>query len=367
MSPSISIRDIFDRCSVLRRMGRRVVDAHIGAPSHEPPLPVKQVIEKLSSDSGREYKPFTGITELREEVARYLRRWIGINADPDRVIITSGGVHALYIVFRMFSNLHAVLPKPHFPHYSMQAKLSSVDAEYYNVYSEDIVNEVLNRLRDKTKLVMINYPNNPTGYYPSSSELKQLYEELRSRGIVLANDIAYYHIYYEEKPVPIGDIIIDTFSKTLSLPGLRVGYLYWNAESYEEAGRMVYWTTSGVSDVSQNIIMEMLKTLDNSYFEYIRSYYKPKRDLIVKLFREEGFTFPNPRGAFYIFPEHQKIDSSIKLAQNLIMENRKINVGIVPGQSFMGGEKQFRISFGKLSEEDIYILINELRAEINHS
>jgi aspartate/methionine/tyrosine aminotransferase len=348
-------------------MGRRVVDAHIGAPSHEPPLPVRQAIERLSSDSGREYKPFTGIPELREEIARYIKKWIGINADPNRVIITSGGVHGLYIVFKIFSNLHAVLPKPHFPHYSTQAKLNNVSVEYYNVCSKNIVDEVLSRLNDKTKLVMINYPNNPTGYYPSGGELKQLYEELRNRGILLANDIAYYHIYYEEKPAPVGDILIDTFSKTLSLPGLRVGYLYWGAENYDEAGRMVYWTTSGVSDVSQSIILEMLKTLDSSYFEYIRSYYKPKRDIIVKLLKEEGFTFPNPRGAFYIFPEHQKIDSSVTLAQNLIMENRKVNVGIVPGPPFMGGEKQFRISFGKLSEEDIYILINELKTEINRS
>lgn len=367
MSLNISIRDIFDKCNNLKKMGKQVIDAHIGAPSHEPPIPVKQVIERLSSNSGREYKPFIGIPELREEVARYIRRWIGIDVDSNRIIITSGGVHALYIVFRMFSDLHALLPKPHFPHYSMQAKLNNVKAEYYNAYSEDIVSEVLSKLRDKTKIVMLNYPNNPTGYNPSSSELKQLYEELRDRGIVLVNDIAYYHMYYEEKPIPIGDILIDTFSKALSLPGLRVGYLYWNTENYEEAGKMVYWTTSGVSDVSQNIVLEMLKALNTNYFEYIRSYYKPKRDLMVKLLRENGFTFPNPRGAFYVFPEHQKIDSSIKLAQNLLLENRNINVGIVPGPPFMGGEKQFRISFGKLNEEDIYMLIDELKTEINRS
>ncbi len=363
---NVTIRTISDECNKLRKLGFRVVDAHIGAPSHEPPIPIKEVLNDLS-ERGREYLPFVGISELRDEVAHFIEMWRGKVAESSKVIITSSAVHALYITFKMFSGSRMLLPKPYFPHYFEQAEMTGINYAFYDPTAYDIVSEIIGKLGNNTKAVLINYPHNPTGYYPPSEQLKELENELRSRDIVLINDAVYHEIYFDERPYFPGDILIDSFSKTFSLPGLRIGYIYWDTKNIERAGRLVYLTTAGASDFSQRIALSVLKSVTKTYLDYVRSYYKIKRDILIKMLNELGFEYPIPKGAFYVFPRHSKIKNSIELSKVLLSPNRPVCIGIIPGELFGGTQNQFRISFGKLTENDIKLMRQEFEKEFKKS
>ncbi len=359
-----SIRDIFDRCNELKRRGFRVIDAHIGAPSHKPPIPVKEALRRVNSDIGDTYKPFVGLPQLRYALAEYIEKYLGVDADPEKVIVTGSGAHALFITFLMFSGGRGLVPELGFPHYFNQARLCGVELDYYNPVSEDIVGEVMGKLRETTKFVLVNYPHNPTGYYPRPKDLETLYEKLRDRNILVVNDAVYHEIYYEERPPMIGDIYIDSVSKSFALPGIRVGYVYWEPENHVQAGKMVYYTTAGTSDIAQAIVVEMLKETSPDYFRKVRSYYKPRRDMAKKLLSELGFEFPEPRGAFYVFVSHKKIGDATELALKLLGGDRDVYVGLVPGLSFGGSAQTLRISYGYLSLEDIQLMAEELRKEL---
>lgn len=359
----ITIRTISDECDRLRKLGFRVVDAHIGAPSHEPPLPIKETLNDLI-DAGRIYTPFTGISELKNELAHFIETWNGKPAEPSKVIVTSSAAHALYIVFKMFSKSKMLLPKPYFPHYFEQAEINSVIVNFYDATAHDIVSEIIKKLDSDTKAVLINYPHNPTGYYPPSDQLKELENELISRKILLINDAVYHEIYFNERPYYPGDIIIDSFSKTFSLPGLRIGYIYWNTTGIERVGRLVYLTTAGASDFSQRIALRMLKSITKEYLEYVRSYYKIKRDMLTRLLDDLGFEYPEPKGAFYVFPKHPRIKNSMKFSKSLLTSGRSVYIGIIPGEIFGGTSDQFRISFGKLTENDVNLIKQEFKKEL---
>lgn len=364
---TLGIRDVFNICASLRSKGKKVVDAHIGAPSHDPPVPLKKAVEEAMnriSDIGTSYKPFLGMAELREEIAKFHKRYLGQEVGPDQIFVTCGGAHALYLALKFFSGKKGLIPVPSFPHHFMQPETLGIKAVYYNPAAESLVEEVLAKLDGETSFVLVNYPHNPTGFYPNCDELLQLHEELKKRKIALINDVVYHEIYYEERPPFPGDILVNSFSKSFNLPGLRLGYVCWNYEGVEKAGKLVYMTTAGTSDLAQATVLVMLKKLTESYFEEVRKYYAEKRDLLDTAFSELDFQYPRPKGAFYFFLKHKKLQNSNELALRLLKEDRKACVGIVPGPAFRGGSNQFRVSFGKITREDAELMVEELKREL---
>ncbi len=350
-------------CIKLKREGKRVIDAHIGAPSHEPPIPVEEVLSELG-EVGREYAPFAGINELREALSDFAREHIGIKVEPERIFVASSGVHAMLVTLIGFRGRRGLFPAPGFPLYFIQSELLGLKCDTYDPTAPDLVQEILGKLKEDTSFVVLNYPHNPTGYYPERGVLSELYEELRNRGIYVIDDVVYHAIYYEERPEFVGDCMVDSFSKIFSLPGLRIGVIYLIEGDPYDYGRRVYGTSAGASVPSQLIGLRMLRALSRSYLEEIREFYRVKRDLLVKGLEEAGFNFPRPKGAFYVLAEHEKIDDAEKFAEQLLNPDRDVCVGIVPATGFRGKANQFRISFGKLSELDVQILVEELKKEV---
>ncbi|HDD68868.1 MAG TPA: pyridoxal phosphate-dependent aminotransferase [Candidatus Korarchaeota archaeon] len=359
MLERLTIRDVMRACIRLKREGHRVIDAHIGAPSHDPPIPVAKALAELG-EVGRDYAPFAGIDELREALSKFAKAYIGIDVEPERIFIASSGTHAVFVSILGFRGKHGLFPAPGFPIYFIQTDLLGIEYDTYNPIAEDLVSEILGKVREDTAFVVLNYPHNPTGYYPEKGVLTELYEELRDRGIYVIDDAVYHSIYYEERPEFVGDCVTDSFSKIFSVPGLRVGVVYLLEGDPVSLGRRVYGSAAGASVLSQLVCLKMLEALRPGYLEDLRSYYRVKRDILSEGLREAGFSFPNPKGAFYILAEHEKIRDSNELARKLLDPKREVCIGIVPAWSFMGKRNQFRISFGKLSEEDAGLLVHEL-------
>lgn len=354
----LDVTDVFRICSERRREGRRVIDAHIGEPSHSPPVRIRELLRGIG-DVGSRYMPFEGLRETREKISRFARNFLGRDMDPDGIFLTNGGAQALTSTLMVLKEKRILLPAPGFTQYFDNTRIMGLSFATYNSASEKLVDEILGKLGE-AGAVLINYPNNPTGFIPEDDVLMELWDELRRRNILLINDAAYSQIYFDSRLEVPGDIIIDTFSKTFGVPGLRLGYVYWGLEDRKRIFDAVYITSAGVSELSQIILNFLLDSLTEDYLEHVRSHYRRKRDKIVELMGD--FSFPYPRGAFYIFASHRKLKASRKLALKLLQ--RDPTVGIVPGDVFMGNEGSFRICYSLLNddeaEEMVQIILDEI-------
>ncbi|MDK2383972.1 MAG: aminotransferase class I/II-fold pyridoxal phosphate-dependent enzyme, partial [Candidatus Korarchaeota archaeon] len=178
------------------------------------------------------------------------------------------------------------------------------------------------------------------------------------RNVLLLNDAAYSQIYFEERVEIVGDVVIDTFSKTFSLPGMRAGYIYWGAEGRELVGRLTYLTTAGVSEVVQRLVMRMIEAASDRYFEGVREHYRRMRDALVREASKAGLEFVEPRGACYLYARHPEVEDSEELALKLLDSDPV--VGIVPATAFRGGKEWFRVSYGRLKEEEMEELMEAI-------
>ncbi len=357
----LTIRDVYNICRERKSEGLRVVDAHIGAPSHPPPMPISTALRRIW-DVGLDYLPYQGMASVRERVAEYIERFSGRKLEVDRIFLTNGGTHGLTTVLLALKGSEILLPAPGFPPYYYYSDFIEIRFRTYDPLKG--IRGVLEALTPKTRAVLINYPNNPTGYYPSSDELVDLWEKLKDRGVLLINDSAYSQIYYEERPELVGDVIIDTFSKVFAVPGLRLGYVYWEALDLERLSRAVYITSTGISEVSQLLLMYLIYACTSDYLESVRYNYKLKRDALVERLSEIGFRFPEPRGAIYLFMTHDKVKDSNELTKSLLSRGDVV-VGVVPGENFKADAEWFRISYGKLSREDIDLMTEVLKREVS--
>ncbi len=352
----LTIRDIFDACNRRASQGRRVIGAHIGAPSHDPPLPISEMLKEMG-DVGRDYLPFTGMDETKESVVHFARRFLKRDFDVNGVFITNGGAQSLLVSTLAVWQLRRgkiMIPAPGFIQYFEHAKDFSYPYITYNPLAEDLINEITGKLNG-VSAVLINYPHNPTGYLPNNAVLRDLWDELRRKNVILINDAAYSQIYYGERPEIVGDVIADTFSKTFSIPGMRAGYIYWEGDGRDRVGRLIYQMTAGVSEVTQRIIISMIEKASERYFQGVREHYSKLRDVLLREAREIGLEFPEPNGAFYLYARHPDVEDSEKLALKLLEGDPVI--GIVPATAFRGGGEWFRISYGRLSEVSIVELI----------
>ncbi|MCS7102573.1 MAG: pyridoxal phosphate-dependent aminotransferase [Candidatus Korarchaeum sp.] len=359
----LTIRDVFNACRRREVEGRRVIGAHIGEPSHEPPVPISEVFKELG-EVGRRYLPFVGTERTRESISEFAKEFLGRDIDEKRIFVTNGGAQSLLISTIAASKLRkgrVLVPAPGFPQYFEHAIEFGYSVSTYDPLAEDLVNEVLSK-SDDASAVLINYPNNPTGYTAPNSELRDLWDELGRRNVLLINDAAYSQIYFDERVEVVGDVIADTFSKTFALPGMRIGYVYWGVEKPELVGRLLYLMTAGVSEVSQTLITKMIEAASDSYFVSVRSHYAKLREEVIRGARETGLVFPEPRGAFYLYAKHPEVRDSNELALKLLGWDPV--VGIVPAAVFRGGREFFRISYSFLKEHEIRELFKVMREAI---
>jgi len=356
----LTIRDVFDACKRKESEGKRVVNAHIGEPSHEPPIQLSEILKEIG-DVGRKYLPFVGTEAAKESVSYFGDKFLGRDLEKDRIFITNGGAQSLLISTLAASKIRkgrVLVPAPGFPQYFEHANEFGYQVSTYDPLADDLVNEVSSKLEGVSGVV-INYPNNPTGHVPPNSELEDLWDELRRRNVLLINDAAYSQIYFGERVEVVGDVIADTFSKTFALPGLRIGYIYWGVERPELIGRILYLMTAGVSEISQLILMRMIEAASDDYFRKVRGHYAKLKDEIVREAKKSELIFPEPRGAFYLYSMHPDVPDSNELAIKLL--NWDPVVGIVPAAAFRGEKEYFRISYGVLNERDIRELFAAIR------
>jgi aspartate aminotransferase len=361
MEKSSWIRKMFEEGAKLKAEHgtENVYDFSLGNPNVAPPKEFIKVL-KATIDSLRatdhSYMPNAGYPPVRMSVAQYVSQDQGIDIMPDDVIMTCGAAGALNVIIKTILNPgeEIVTPAPYFVEYVFYAdnhggvlKTASTNPDF--TLNVDAISQVITK---KTRAVLINSPNNPTGQIYSENSLKDLGSLLKEKSkqfgniIYLISDEPYRKIIYDNYSVPSiflsypESILATSYSKDFSIPGERIGYIAVNPHAaYKkelEAGMTLANRILGFVNapaLMQRVIAQ-LQGLSVDVTKYAR-----KRDLLCDGLKACGYRFTKPPGAFYLFPETPIPDDVA-----FVRELQKEMILTVPGIGF-GGPGHFRISY----------------------
>ncbi|MDD4779772.1 MAG: pyridoxal phosphate-dependent aminotransferase [Tissierellia bacterium] len=350
---------IFDIASELERKGRKIMHMEIGKPNFDTPDAIKEAAITAIKKGNVHYTPPAGMYELREAITNRTKEKYGLEYNPlNEALITAGASEALYLIFIAFLNSdeEVMIPSPSYYSYCRQvdctgSKYIEVPVLKDGVMKYDI-NDFEAKITDKTKLLLLNSPNNPTGYVMSDEELQEMADFAIKHDLIVISDECYEDFLYEGEFKSIASLpgmkertlIINSTSKTFSMTGWRVGYILGNA-TFIECLQNVHeqlniCPTSFAQEGSIVAYREEIKEVEMMFNEY-----KKRKDYIVEyLSKIDKVSFYEPQGAFYIFLNVEKlgIDGSEFCLEIL---NEK-GVALNPGESFGAEWKNYvRISY----------------------
>ena len=353
IAPS-GIRKFFDLLDDLKG----VTALTVGQPDFVTPWHIREkAIESL--EQGRTYYTSNaGLLPLRQEIAAYMERRFHLTYNPrDEIIVTVGGSEAIDLAVRACVNPgdEVIVPLPSFVCYGPIVSMAGGTPVYLPLKAENdfklTAEELAAVITPKTKMVVLPFPNNPTGSILTEEELKPIADLLRDTNILVLSDEIYAELTYGRQHASIASlpgmqertVIASGFSKAYAMTGWRMGYTLAPREITTQMYKVHQYAIMCAPTASQYAAIEAMQNGDEDV-AYMRDEYDRRRKLIVKGLRDIGIPCFEPEGAFYVFPEIGKFGlSSEDFCTRLLYEN---NVAIVPGTAFGAcGEGFARISY----------------------
>jgi aspartate aminotransferase len=355
------IREMFEAGARLKaEVGpENVFDFSLGNPDLEPPAAFNQAVADLVQSEAKgthAYMPNAGWPSVRAGVAEYISGVYGRSFTADDVIMTCGAGAALNVVLKAILEPgdEVVVPRPYFVEYSFYADNHGGAIKLVDVNEDFTLNldNIRAAISEKTRAILINSPNNPTGAVYPEENIRELTEVLteatRSLGrpVVLISDEPYRKIVYDGVDVPsvVRDyphvIVVSSYSKDLSLPGERIGYLAVHPEAPNKktllAGLVLANRIMGFVNAPSMMQLAVARLQGVSVDISI---YKKRRDLFVEGLKKAGYDLTTPKGAFYLFPK-TPIEDDVAFVRRLQAEN----ILAVPGSGF-GGPGYIRLTY----------------------
>lgn len=341
-----------------------VISLGVGEPDFDTPWHIRE--EGIYSlHKGRTfYTSNMGLIELREEIARFMRRKYGLNYDPKHeVVLTVGGSEAIDIALRATLNPgdEVVFPQPCFVSYEPCVLLSDgvpVPIELSAATEFRLQPEQLEAaITQKTKVLMISYPNNPTGAVMERGDLEKLVPVILKHDLLVISDEIYSELSYKERHVSIASlpgmhertVVINGFSKSYAMTGWRLGWACAPAHIMEYMVKIHQFGIMSAPTISQYAAVSALKNGDKDTAMMAESY-NQRRRFLMETFREMRLPCFEPYGAFYVFPDISEFGmGSEEFCTELL---RAENVAVVPGSAFGGcGDRHVRISYAYSIDE----------------
>ncbi len=335
-----------------------VISLGVGEPDFKTPFSIRQTaIETL--EKGRTwYSANAGMLELREEICKYLSRRFHLHYEAKSdVLVTVGGSEAIDLCVRALvdSGDEVLIPEPSFVCYTPIVTLAGGTPVPIETKAEDhfrLTKEaLLSKITEKTKLLILPYPNNPTGGVMRREHLEEIASVLRGRDIMVLSDEIYAELTYNGKHVSIAQlegmkektIVVNGFSKAYSMTGWRLGYAAGPAPVLKQMIKIHQFAIMCAPTTSQYAAIEALRHCDAG-IENMAAEYNTRRRLIVDAFNKMGLTCFEPEGAFYIFPCIKSTGlSSEEFCEKLLFSQK---VAVVPGNAFGdSGEGFIRVSY----------------------
>jgi len=370
--------EVLAKAQALEKQGKHIIHLEIGSPDFPTPKHVVEAGKKALDDGFTKYGPTAGLLDFREAIADHVSKTRGVKVGADNICVVPGGKPIMF--FTMMALLEegdeVVYPNPSFPIYEslidfLGAKRRPVPLVESRGFAFDL-DVFKSQLSDKTKLVILNSPANPTGGVISKDDLKQIADLLRDRDLTILSDEIYCQIYYGEKPASITSfegmidktVILDGFSKTYSMTGWRLGYGVFPKKLADAVNLLMVNSNSCTATFTQKAGLAALTGPQDDVTRMVTEFHK-RRDAIVKALNEvPGFSCTSPAGAFYAFPNVSKTGMSSKdLADYLLYE---AGVACLNGAAFgEHGNGYLRFSYAN-SLENILEAVNRIKAVANH-
>lgn len=348
------IRKFFDIVSEMKD----AVSLGVGEPDFDTPWHIRE--EGIYSlEKGRTfYTSNAGLKELREEICRYLGRRIGVSYDPlHEVMITVGGSEAIDAALRAMLNPgdEVLIPQPSFVSYEPCTVMADGKPVIIELEEKDqfklTKEKLLEKITPKTKILIMPFPNNPTGAIMEKEELAEIAEIVVEKDLFVISDEIYSELCYRGEPVSIASfpgmrertVLINGFSKAYAMTGWRLGYACAPANILAQMLKIHQFAIMCAPTTSQYAAISALKNGDNDV-EMMRESYNQRRRYLLHAFKEMGLDCFEPFGAFYAFPSIKRFGmSSDEFANRLLREEK---VAVVPGTAFGNcGEGYLRISY----------------------
>ena len=349
------IRKFFDIASEMDN----VISLSVGEPDFKTPWHVRE--EGINSlQLGKTwYTPNRGFTALREEISNYYNRRFNLKYDPaTQVLVTVGGSEAIDVAIRCLAGPgdEVIIPQPSFVCYEPLTLMAGATPVLMDTKVENefrVVPEDLEKaITDKTKLLILPYPNNPTGGIMEKEDLEKIAQVIKKHDIMVLSDEIYAELTYnEQRHISIANIdgmyertiVVNGFSKSYAMTGWRLGYALGPTEILSQMTKLHQFCIMSAPTTAQYAAIEALKKGDND-IESMRSEYEMRKNFIVGSFEKLGLTCFEPKGAFYCFPCIKSTGlSSEEFCTRLIKEK---HVAVVPGNAFgESGEGFIRVSY----------------------
>ena len=352
--------EVLEKAQLLQSKGMDVINLGIGAPDFKTPENIVDAGCKALRDGYHFYTPAKGILKLREAVSSDIFKYRQVSINPENIVIVPGGKPTMFFATLMFGEpgIEIMYPDPGFPIYKSMIEFTGAKAIPIRLSEEDgfsfSAQPILNNISEKTRLIIINSPANPTGGVVASSELDKLAEGLEKYPqVYILSDEIYskiiygnnkFHSFLKYENLRNRTIILDGWSKTYSMTGWRLGYGIWPNSLVEIAERLQINSNSCASAPVQIAGIEALLG-PQEYVDMMLRAFNERREIIVSgLNQIKGFNCIKPKGAFYAFPNITKTGIKSKELEELILN--KTGVATISGTSFGDyGEGYLRFSY----------------------
>jgi aspartate/methionine/tyrosine aminotransferase len=349
--------EVLNKARALERQGKKIIHLEIGEPDFDTPANVVEAGIGALRKGWTHYGPSAGLPELRQSIAEDVSRSRGVKVSSDEVVVVPGGKPIIFFTLLALADVgdEVIYPNPGFPIYEsmihyLGAKAVPIRLREERDFSFD-VNELASLITDRTRLIILNSPQNPTGGVLSKQDIHDIAEAIGDRNIMVLSDEIYSRLIFDGEHHSIlsipgfqeRTILLDGFSKTYAMTGWRLGYGVMRADLATHIARLMTNSNSCTASFTQVAGVEAISG-DQTSVEHMRAEFQRRRDTFVAgLNRIKGFSCRMPKGAFYAFPNITKTGwTSKKLAETLL---EQAGVACLSGASFGDfGEGYLRFS-----------------------
>ena len=372
------IRKFFDLVSEMKD----AISLGVGEPDFETPWHIRD--EGIYAfERGRTfYTANAGLKDLRTEINNYLQRRQGLSYNPDNeIVVTVGGSEAIDIALRAMLNAgdEVIIPQPSYVSYEPCTVLADGVPVIINLKAENefrlTAEELENAITDKTKVLILPFPNNPTGSIMEKEDLESIAKVIIKHDIFVISDEIYSELSYKNKHISIASIdgmkertiLINGFSKSYAMTGWRLGYACGNKDIIAQMTKIHQYAIMCAPTISQYAAVDALKNGDEDV-EKMKKSYNQRRRFLMNAFKEMDLECFEPFGAFYVFPCIKKFGMTSEEFATRFLEEEK--VAAIPGTAFGdSGEGYLRISYAysleklKIAMDRLKNFVTKLRTE----